>query len=272
MIKWIALLMALPLGCLHAQTLVNSFDDIQFWAGSGTNRAALVIEWPDVDSPKSVAWGYRWNGSATAQDMMFALAGVIAGGPTPSAGSDPRLQLELNYYGGNLSDYFVEVIRFDQRALGGGWTSANRLMPGYDGVDFNALYFRYSTSQWTSATFTQSWFGPAGVPLQDGAWVGWIYTDGFEMQMPFVQPFAAPGSDLPPVPKPLASLRMANGSAIVSAPSETDFKYQLAYSGEIAGAWTNQPPVLNGTGAALSFTNTPLPGTPQRFYRIVVTR
>jgi len=271
--KWIAALCALPVTCLHAQTLVNSFADIQFWAGTGTNRAALVVQWPDEASPASVVWGYRWNGTATAQDMMFALAGVMEGGPTPVAGSDPRLQLRLSYFGNDLDDYFVDIIRFNQQGLGGTWSSTERVMPGYDGVDFNALYFRYGSSQWTSANFTQSWFGPAGVPLQDGTWVGWVYADGSAMELPFVQPYAAPGTSLPPLPRPQISILLSNGSAIVTVPSQSGFKYQLAYSGSPGGALTNQLPVLNGTnGVNLSFTNNGISGAAQRFYRVIVTR
>jgi len=271
--KWIAAFFALPLSCLQAQTLVDSFDNIQFWAGTGTNRAALIVQWPDEQSPQSTVWGYRWNGSATAQDMMFALAGLIEGGPAAAAGSDPRLQLRLVYFGGDLDDYFVDLIRFDQLGLGGGWSAAERVMPGYDGVDFNALYFRYGSSQWTSASFTQSWFGPAGVPLQDGTWVGWVYADGSKMELPFVQPYAAPGASLPPIPRPQASLLLTNGSAVVTVPSQSGFKYQLAHSGSPGGAWTNRPPVLDGTnGVALAFTNGGLTNTPQRFYRVVVSR
>lgn len=61
-----------------------SLDDITFWAGSGTNRAALVIEWraPEVrnqttvNNPaatESLVWGYRWNGTATGQDLLNAI-------------------------------------------------------------------------------------------------------------------------------------------------------------------------------------------------------
>ena len=49
-----------------------SLDDIQIWTGSGTNRAALVIEWnsPEVfnnttvSAPianKTLVWGYRFQ-------------------------------------------------------------------------------------------------------------------------------------------------------------------------------------------------------------------
>jgi len=61
-----------------------TFDDIQFWIGSGTNQAALVIEWkqPEVKNntsvrslvcEKTMVWGYRWNGDALAIDMFNAV-------------------------------------------------------------------------------------------------------------------------------------------------------------------------------------------------------
>lgn len=62
-----------------------ALDDIQFWTGTGTNRAGMVIHWsaPEVrndstvESPvanHSLVWGYRWNGSANAEDMFNAIS------------------------------------------------------------------------------------------------------------------------------------------------------------------------------------------------------
>lgn len=64
--------------------LALSLDDIQCWAGTGTNRAALVIHWsapevrddttvPNPSADKSLAWGFRWNDSANAEDLFNAL-------------------------------------------------------------------------------------------------------------------------------------------------------------------------------------------------------
>ncbi len=65
-----------------------SLDDIQFWTGTGTNRAALVIEWntpetfvgpfasSSVPAPivnKTLAWGYRFNSPATGTEMLKAI-------------------------------------------------------------------------------------------------------------------------------------------------------------------------------------------------------
>jgi hypothetical protein len=70
---------------LSASAHALSLDEIQFWTGAGTNRAVLVVQWSapefrnnsSVESPvanKSFAWGFRWNGSATAEDMLNAIA------------------------------------------------------------------------------------------------------------------------------------------------------------------------------------------------------
>ncbi len=49
-------------------------DDIEFWVGSGENRAVLVIEWDDGTHDKTtLAWGFRWDGSATGEDMIKAI-------------------------------------------------------------------------------------------------------------------------------------------------------------------------------------------------------
>jgi hypothetical protein len=66
--------------CVHAISL----DDIQLWTGSGTNRAALVIEWSVPESltnssvpvpvaDKTLVWGYRFNGTATGTQMLHAI-------------------------------------------------------------------------------------------------------------------------------------------------------------------------------------------------------
>ena len=63
-----------------------SLDDIQLWTGSGTNRAALVIQWnppeiynnttvPAPVANKTMVWGYRFNGSATGTQMFNAIVG-----------------------------------------------------------------------------------------------------------------------------------------------------------------------------------------------------
>ena len=76
---------------LVSKSSAVSLNDIQFWTGTGTNRAALVIEWsapestygstvPTPIADKSLVWGYCFNGTVSAEQMFIA---VMA--------ADPRL-------------------------------------------------------------------------------------------------------------------------------------------------------------------------------------
>ena len=46
------------------------FSDIIYWVGTGSNEAVLAVNWADT----ALAWGYRWNGTATVEDMMDDIA------------------------------------------------------------------------------------------------------------------------------------------------------------------------------------------------------
>jgi hypothetical protein len=79
--RWGLVLLMLG-GALAAPAL--TLNELQVWAGTGTNRAALVIAWPapapasvcPADTPSdgpTLAWGFRWNGTATAADLLRAV-------------------------------------------------------------------------------------------------------------------------------------------------------------------------------------------------------
>ncbi len=50
-----------------------SFDNIEFWVGEGSKKAALVIDWFDGKGG-TLVWGYRFEGEATGYDMVTAVA------------------------------------------------------------------------------------------------------------------------------------------------------------------------------------------------------
>ncbi len=90
-----------------------TLDDIQIWIGSGTNRAGLVVEWsvPEVFSntvvpapitDKTLVWGYRFNGTATGDQMMNAILAA-----------DRRLYMVTAYGGG-----FIEGIGYNLKGDG----------------------------------------------------------------------------------------------------------------------------------------------------------
>ncbi len=95
---------------LHAITT----NDIQLWTGSGTNRAALVIEWnspevfnnstvPAPVANKTMVWGYQFNGAATGTELLNA---ILA--------SDHRLYAVIN----NTYGTFVESIGYNLNGNG----------------------------------------------------------------------------------------------------------------------------------------------------------
>jgi hypothetical protein len=164
---------------------VQSFDDIEFWVGSGANEAAFVVDWHD----QCLVWGYRWDGDATGEDMLMAICE-----------SDSRFYALAYYSGPGLGS-----------ALGGiGYDTDN---DGFYGVtDGTIIYDQdnmvdgfvpsdgYNFDDWTSTDGEDSWFsgwydgywsywlddgsgwdysgvGMSGRQLADGCWDGWSWAD-----------------------------------------------------------------------------------------------
>lgn len=62
---------------INTQNQTNTaltFADVQYWVGTGTNEAAFVVQWNDAKNPDALVWGFRWNGNATGEDMLKAIA------------------------------------------------------------------------------------------------------------------------------------------------------------------------------------------------------
>ncbi len=59
-------------GILMAEKV--DFSKIVHWAGSGENRAALVVQFNDGKEDVAYVWGYRWNGTASGEDMLREVA------------------------------------------------------------------------------------------------------------------------------------------------------------------------------------------------------
>ena len=81
-----------------------TFDDIQYWVGNGSNKAALVTEWHEGNRPDAIVWGYRWDGEATGHDMIVAIAQA-----------DPRLVLLTQYTG--WMGYTIDGIGYGESRL-----------------------------------------------------------------------------------------------------------------------------------------------------------
>ncbi|HMP04814.1 MAG TPA: hypothetical protein PJ982_00560 [Lacipirellulaceae bacterium] len=184
-----ALALAAGLSGGHAvEGAVASLDDIQFWVGSGSLRAAVVIDWlGDDGSDQSPAWGFRWDGAATGGTMLQA---VVAADPRLYAklGGVGTLGLAVRGLGYDANDDAQFALDdnswFDEQgfAVSGPADGAMAL----DGAD---LYREgWFTGVWNYGVananpWTGGWtYSPAGAthrPLVDGAWDSWAFTPTF---------------------------------------------------------------------------------------------
>ncbi len=269
-----AALIAITASAARAQTAVNSFDDIKFWTGTGTNRAALVIEFQSGTNTLSVAWGYRWNGDNVMQDMLFALAGRIAGAqqaPLPDQDSDPRLSVNVGYFDGY--GFYINSMSYVPSGLAGGWPLSPLSIADdyFVSGTYAGIYFLSGNGTWTGDPMNYSeWDGIPTLQVQNGGWYGVVQTDGSATHS-FSQPVWAPVAAPPPVPLPQPAVQMtAQGQPVITAPSVSGYRYQLVASGDLAGSWTNQGPEIDGTGGALAFSNSLDPVPPAQFFRMIV--
>lgn len=190
--------------------IVNDFGDIRYWAGSGTNQAGFVLDFGTAapqGAPPAVAWGYRWNGTASLDQLIFSLAGTISGSgaPAPVAGSDPRLGVAVTYYpdynGPGAGEYTVDGLAYDQVGLPAGWSQELRTLE-------NDYFNDRSIANYMAPNAGGVWpvggalqvagVGPIGTVLTDGGWYGYVVAQydpldnyAFPDPLAFSQPTAA---------------------------------------------------------------------------------
>ena len=180
-----------------------SFDDIEFWVGSGANRAALVIDWVESSTePPALAWGYRWDGSARGSQM---LAAIVA--------ADPRLFARLG--GTPVNPNAVYGLGYDANddglfALDDGTlfdaagialtTSADDAVAATDPGDLYsegwlAGFWHYGVADgnpFDGGTWVDSVQGMASRTLADGAWDSWAFESPISFTAYAENPLAAP--------------------------------------------------------------------------------
>jgi hypothetical protein len=205
-----AILLALIAVCAPAGAARATFSmsDIVNWTGSGPNSAALVIDWNDDRAPDSLAWGFRWSGTATGMDMIQAVAAA-----------DPWLFLDVRNIGfgpvvfgiacdadqsGNALDFTGP---FDESAT---TDAPDHLREGF----YVSGYWRYFNGA-TTGTSLPSWNGSGSGALtralSDGSWDGWSYTTDL---VTFDGP--APETPVASVPEPASLFYAGCGIALLA--------------------------------------------------------
>lgn len=216
----------------RATAQVDDFADIRFWVGTGSNRAALVIDWAGTPDLSTLVWGYRWNGEAHGETMLRAVVE-----------SDPRLFARLGEPG--LFGTPLFGIGYDRDRDGFGLS---------DGTPFNSVGIAVTspsddaTAADPSDSYNEGWFsagfwgyyGGNGNPyaggvweesfvgfsdriLADGDWDGFRYAPEFQFASPsqgfpalaprsFVSPLLeTPATGPSVVPEPWSSTYLAFG-------------------------------------------------------------
>ncbi|MGI9429914.1 MAG: hypothetical protein ACR2NM_14730 [Bythopirellula sp.] len=176
--------------CAAAAATAESFsnwEDVRFWVGSGTKQALLTIDWNgDSSSDAALAWGFRWDGAATAESMLrdvlqaddrlFAKLGANMGFGVAVYG--------LGYDANDDGQFSLDDgTGFD--ADGIAISGPTDLTESDDAADlyregWEAGFWHIATASENPLTGEGSWasasFGVSGVPLTDGRWTSLAFT------------------------------------------------------------------------------------------------
>ncbi len=190
---------------------VTSLEDIQFWVGSGANRAAMVLDWDDTSAAdESLVWGYRWDGTATGEDMLRSVLEADTrlfarlSTPDPSEVSPYGLGYNLD----NDSEFGIsDGTTFDSDGIAVSGPPDNPPQTASTATDLGDLYaegwfsgfWHYGLSDqnlgngnpFDSGGWISSGTGMSGRTLADGDWDSWTFTPTFDFAAFAENPFAA---------------------------------------------------------------------------------
>ena len=270
----------------HADTSgvsFSGFDDIQFWTGSGTNRAALVIQWNDGKAHSSLVWGYRWNNTATGFDMLRSVIGYSAihypGSTTNHAvflGADSRLMASWSQFDfGNALDSVVfkdgTIQRYQNDWNTGFWEYS--LFGGqfsYDVFDESgkwletASYNQLGSVFFSGVTWFSSPFGASDRILVNGSWDAWSFAADFR-SVPVTTP--QPASLPPPVAKSIRLLSSSQIEIVFQTIPNSSCRLE-SNPGLQPSNWTPHGDPFTATNSETTLVFSIQPQDPRQFYRL----
>lgn len=124
---------------------ILQFEQILNWSGTGSNQAMLIIDFNDSTANECYAFGYKFDGQKTAEDMLIAI-------------SNQNPDLDVSIFSGFLSD----ITYFNQAGIGGNpyywgtFTEVNNQWQTNLGITeliSNNLVFGCSYTDWDSSTW-----------------------------------------------------------------------------------------------------------------------
>ena len=278
------LTLGLILGHPTPSAASTTFDSINFWTGTGTNRAAMVIQWNDGSTPTSMVWGYRWSGEATGIDMLKAIAGSTVSRedgqttfmPDTSTGADPRLALSLvNYSWGIALEGLVftdrEVVRTQNDWSTGYWEysifGGTFNYPLYDENWNDIGDITYSQTGNDTYSNVNRFYSPIGASdriLVDGSW------DAFSFAADFTStPVVEPSPALPPSPT-AKSIRLKSSTELeIIFTTTPNISYQLESKEDLlALEWSFQGSSFSAASAETTLIIPIQSNNPKKFFRL----
>ncbi|WP_264537490.1 DUF5074 domain-containing protein [Flavobacterium sp. N1736] len=188
----------------HKKANTTTFDDIEYWVGTGSNQAAFAVQWNDGKTSDALIWGFRWDGVATGEDMMKAILQAdhrlfsllyqnVPGGLGTAIGG-----LGFDLDGANTNGLYKDAnVTYPYYPVNGIVNTTAYDFDNYTAIDtddhwqsgwLNNGYWSYWVKDPANDDFGYSGWGASSRVLENGSWDVWNYNLAFE-ESPIVETF-----------------------------------------------------------------------------------
>lgn len=164
---------------LASGSTIATSSDLDFIVGSGSNLSVLVVDFNDGPE-SSFAWGYRWDGSASGQDLLAAVSSADSNFTLNST----SFVTEVSYFDG--TETFSAAFEFVVGGVSSGW--GYYIVGGFAGDDImgNGMVDTPTSILGGGVTLPSVYtvspsgasgnsFGDSGRLLEDGSWDAWSF-------------------------------------------------------------------------------------------------
>ncbi|MEM6885132.1 MAG: PEP-CTERM sorting domain-containing protein [Verrucomicrobiota bacterium] len=210
---------------IQSHAAVLQLSDVEFWVGSGSNEAGLVIDFNDGTTTESFAWGYRWDGTASGADMLLAVVAADSQLSLTSSGtgSSGFFLSQIGYFdgvdshsetNGSFAVHPADYLSWGYYIAGGFAGDDQPFVAGGNPVAIGGGGVSLPSS-WTSSPSGASLdsFGDSGRILTDGSWDAWSFGQNSTSFVHEVPP--GPESITAAVPEPSTFLLLSIGLGLL---------------------------------------------------------